>query len=722
MASRKFRQSSRQPEHPKTDQPSGVEPSETYIAVPQTAYDRRKERERKRQADQSRDARDIGPVPPVADPELRQHVSDSLLAFCMTCFPRAFYLELSDDQREAISIIQDCVEKGRLFALAMPRSSGKSTILTIALLWAILTGRRKYVCLIGCDKNAATKLLANIKLFLESNDKLLELFPEVCFPIRKLDRKPNKCKGQLSCGEPTRMTWNGYALVLPTIKTSGGDGEATYTRQSGAVIECCWIMGSIRGKNLATVSGEQLRPDLFLLDDPQNEKTARSTLQTERRLDILQNAILELAGPDVSIAGFAAVTVICKDDLADQLLDENKFPEWQGKRYQTIYDWPTNMSLWEQYGVKLAESMRITKTIEMATAWYVANRDAMDAGHRIAWPARFKADKGEISGLQSAMNKFLTNPVSFFSEYQNDPRGTASDVQLLTVDQLEHKTSNYMRAELPAAANLITSFIDVQGELLYWLTVAWERDTFSGWVLEYGTWPEQVSNHFSLRSAQQTLSKKYPGMGQEARWTAGLNGLITWLAAKSYSGQNRSLSIELLGIDQAYGNSTKTVRSIVQSHPNRTLLLACMGRYVAPDARSMNDWPIKAGELRGDNWLCKTASDGGRLALADSNAWKSFANARLNVATGDSGSLSLYRPKLETEHRLFAEHCRAEVCTIKSSKEIWTSPPNRPDNHWWDGLYWTAVLAAIRGARLSHLLPTARKSKRKPKRASKLVT
>jgi hypothetical protein len=691
------------------------------IAVPQNAYERRKERERKRQADQSRDARDIGPVPPVADPELRKHVSDSLLAFCMTCFPRAFYLELSDDQREAISIIQDCVEKGRLFALAMPRSSGKSTILTIALLWAVLTGRRKYVCLIGCDKNAATKLLANIKLFLESNERLLELFPEVCYPIRKLDRKPNKCKGQLSCGEPTRMTWNGYALVLPTIKASEG-----YTRQSGAVIECCWIMGSIRGKNLATVSGEQLRPDLFLLDDPQNEKTARSTTQTERRLDILQNAILELAGPDVSIAGFAAVTVICKDDLADQLLDENKFPEWQGKRYQTIYEWPTNMPLWEQYGIKLAESMRITKTIEMATAWYVANRDAMDAGHRIAWPARFKADRGEISGLQSAMNKFLTNPTSFFSEYQNDPRGTATDVQLLTVEQLEAKYSNFTRGELPPAANLITSFIDVQGELLYWLVVAWERDTFSGWILEYGTWPEQVSNHFSLRSAQNTLSKKYPGMGQEARWTAGLNALITHLASKSYSGQNRSLAIELLGIDQAYGNSTRTVRSVVQSHPNRTLLLACQGKGIGPEQRSINDWPKKDGELRGDNWLCKTASDGGRLAFSDTNAWKSFANARLNVATGDPGSLSLYRPKLQTEHRLFAEHCRAEVPSVKGSDnrriEVWTSPPNRPDNHWWDGLYWTAVLAAIRGARLSHLLPLARKPKRKPKRASKLVT
>jgi hypothetical protein len=706
------------------DLSSGVVPDLSNLAP----YERRKERERLRQASQSRDARDIGPIPSVADPEQRQRVSDSLLAFCLECFPRAFYLDLSNDQREAIATIEDCINKGRLFALAMPRSSGKSTILTIALLWAILTGRRKYVCLIGCDKNAASKLLANIKLFLESNETLFDLFPEICYPIRKLDRKPNKCKGQLCCGEPTRMTWNGYALVLPTVKNvvdRSADPLAAnvFTRQSGAVIECCWIMGSIRGKNLATVEGEQLRPDLFLLDDPQNEKTARSTIQTERRLDILQNAILELAGPDVSIAGFAAVTVICKDDLADQLLDENKFPEWQGKRYQTIYEWPKNMTLWEQYGIKLQESMRIHKTIELATAWYVANRDAMDSGSRIAWPSRFKADKGEISGLQSAMNKFLTNPTSFFSEYQNDPRGTVTDVQLLTVDQLEHKYSNYTRGELPADANLVTAFIDVQGELLYWLVVAWERDSFSGWVLEYGTWPEQVSNHFSLRSAQQTLSKKYPGMGQEARWTAGLNALITALAERQYKGQNRSLSIELLGIDQAYGNSTRTVRSIVHSHPNRTLLLACQGKYVAPDARPINDWPKKPGELRGDNWLCKTQTDGGRLALADTNAWKSFANSRLNVATGDPGSLSLFRPKLVTEHRLFAEHCRAEVPTVKSGKEIWTSPPNRPDNHWWDGLYWTAVLAAIRGARLSHLLPmTPRAPKRKPKRVSKLVT
>jgi hypothetical protein len=763
----------------------------TQQATAPDRYERRKDRERQRQADDSRSGRDIGEIPAVTDPALRDRVSKSLRDFCETCFPRKFYLGWSDDHLEVISRIESCVVDGMLYTLAMPRGSGKTTIVQVACLWAILTGRRKYVCLIGADRDAAIKLLVALKSELESNDMLLALFPEACYPIRKLDGRANKAIGQLHLGKRTHIEWKGPRIVLPTLsscsplppgegsgamaegKTSkakplpikrkrgkkatkakpacrvakkSGAGSAapkneeprtknqeqqqsengiaeSLTLCSGAIIECCGILGRVRGMVHTAANGAQVRPDLFILDDPQTDRSAVSTTQVDRRLSIITGAVLGLAGPDVSISGFATVTVIAQNDVADQLLDREKFPDWQGKRYQLVYEWPRAMQLWEQYAVLRAEGLRKVGNIDEATEFYRGNMADMDAGSRVAWPSRIKP--GEISALQGAFNQKLKSPGTFDAEFQNQPREQAVDVDMLTIDEIEAKVNNYTRWELPTEANLITGFIDVHGQLLYWLMMAWDVATFTGWVIDYGTWPEQVAKHFSLRGAQNTLSRKYPRRGLEGRLHAGLTDLCEQLAGHEYATPGGSrMAPTLIGIDQAWGPSTKTVRSVAHAHPRRSQLLCCQGKGFGLGDRGINEWADKAGELRGDGWIVRPSTDGGRHCIADANKAKSFVNERLNVATGDPGTITLYRPQLATEHRLLAEHWRSEKPKTERddtrSLEKWKAPPHRPDNHWWDGLYWCAVLASIRGARLNTQI-LATPARKKPKRQTRLI-
>lgn len=716
-------------------------------------YQRRKDRERKRQADQSRAGRDIGQIPPVKDPKLREKCIGSFRVFCETCFPRKFKIGWSPDHLEVLTRIAACIIDGQLYTLAMPRGSGKTTIVQVACLWAILTGRRKYVALIGADRDAAIKLLVALKAELESNEKLLELFPESVYPIRRLEGKGNKATGQLHFGARTHIEWKGPRIVFPTIRENpvpidengtpleqadspkkrgrprknAPDGE--HTAASGAIIECCGILGRVRGMNHTTPTGEQLRPDLFVLDDPQTDRSAVSTSQVNRRLSIITGAVLGLAGPDVAIAGFATVTVIAQNDVADQLLDREKFPDWQGKRYRLVYAWPKRMDLWERYAVLRAEGLRKEPSdLSEATEFYISNRKDMDAGSKPAWEGRFKP--GEISAIQSAFNQKLKTPDTFDAEFQNDPQDSAVDVEMLSIEAIEAKLSGYQRSELPIEANIVTAFIDVQGQLLYWMVVAWERDTFSGWVLEYGTTPEQIAKHFTLRNAQRTLTSAYPRRGLEGRLTAGLTDVITQLAGRRYqvpssAAEPRTASIELIGIDQAWGPSTKTVRSVAASHPHRQLLIPCQGKGFDLGSRSINEWTLKPGELRGDNWIIRSSTDGGRHCLADSNAYKSFANSRLNVALGDAGSISLYRPKLATEHRMIAEHWRAEKPSVRtdgnSSIEKWTLPPAKPDNHLWDCLYWNCVLASIRGVRIGTILSMPKKPRRPKRRTTQLI-
>ena len=51
--------------------------------------------------------------------------------------------------------IEAAVLHGGLFALAMPRGNGKTTICERAMLWACLYGYRRFGCLIGATERDA---------------------------------------------------------------------------------------------------------------------------------------------------------------------------------------------------------------------------------------------------------------------------------------------------------------------------------------------------------------------------------------------------------------------------------------------------------------------------------------------------------------------------------------------------------------------------------------
>ena len=90
-----------------------------------------------------------------------------------------------------------------------------------------------------------------------------------------------------------------------------------------------------------------------------------------------------------------------------------------------------------------------------------------------------------------------------------------------------------------------------------------------------------------------------------------------------------------------------------------------------------------------------------RHVVFDTNWWKSFVHARLAVAMGDRGGLSLFGSKSET-HRLFAEYVTAEYFVKTEGRgrtvDEWKIRPEQSDNHWLDCLVGSAVAASIQGA------------------------
>jgi hypothetical protein len=136
------------------------------------------------------------------------------------------------------------------------------------VIWAALSGTTLFVCLIAASADRAQNLLENIKTWLETNPLLQGDFPEVCYPIKCLERISNRQKGQKYLGTPTRIEWSADKIVLPTIEKSGA---------SGVVISSSGMHGSeIRGQHHARSDGHVVRPQLVLIDDPQTTESALS--------------------------------------------------------------------------------------------------------------------------------------------------------------------------------------------------------------------------------------------------------------------------------------------------------------------------------------------------------------------------------------------------------------------------------------------------------------
>src|SRR5574344_1421249 len=190
----------------------------------------------RRSSERSLEGRDIGERPAVEDAARKEACRRDFKLVCETYFPAVYRLAWSSDHLRVLAKIQTSVLEGGLFALAMSRGSGKSSLTETAAIWAMLYGHREFVVLIGASESAALETLDSITTAFEVNEHISADFPEVSYPIAKLEGIANRCAGQLYRGERTRITWTANEIVLPTIA-----GAAS----SGVIVRVAGITGRI---------------------------------------------------------------------------------------------------------------------------------------------------------------------------------------------------------------------------------------------------------------------------------------------------------------------------------------------------------------------------------------------------------------------------------------------------------------------------------------------
>ena len=650
---------------------------------------------------------DLGEIPPIANLERREACKNDLALFCRTYNPEAFKIDWADYHRDAIRRIEESVILGAMFAFAMPRGGGKSSLCRMAMLWAVSYAHRRYPFYIGATMPKGQAGLDAVKIFMRFLPDYVDDFPEIAKPIRALEGRPQRATSQHCCGEPTLIEWNQDHIVLPTVPPPPNlKCAGPLAPTSGIVIGASGLTAEgIRGSLHTLRSGELLRPDFVILDDPQTDESAHSEDQNTKRLELIHGAVLGMAGPGKSISAVMPCTVIAPDDMVDKTLDRSTHPLWRGSRTAMLEGWPPeNLDEWEKY-FEIYDSCAQLEPPDFTEAneYYQANAESLNGRLRATWSER----RGwEISAVQHAMNLYRRDPVVFMAEYMNDPVDPHADERPLDPAELLKRRNGYTRGKVPLDVQHITAYIDVQGELLFWLVAGW-CEGFAGHILDYGVFPEQKRRRFTLADAGLTLSKKYPGKELGGRLYAGMAGLAEELMPRRFKRDDGAeLSIGRCVIDANWGQSTDVVYQFCRQSPHASRLTPGHGKYYGAKSRGFHEQKKQKGEQVGLHWRMPSVKGRRqcRYVVIDTNFWKSFVAERLKTGEGDRGAIQFFGQRGKADerlHDLLVEHLTAERCVkvVANDRTMdeWDQPDRNRDNHWWDCLVGAAVAANMVG-------------------------
>lgn len=659
-------------------------------------WDDYKARRARQQRALSASGRDIGPIPAVEDEARRESCRLDLKLFCETYFAPTFDDPWSDAHLKVLSDMESAALHGTKKAIAMPRGSGKTSMAEACAIWAVLYGHRIFPVLIGATATHADELLDSVKTALQTNEILAEDFPEVCYPVARLEGMNQRATGQTCEGVPTRIRWTQDGVMLPTIKGSPS---------SGSIIRVASMTGRIRGMKARLADGRTIRPDLVLPDDPQTDESAASVTQTTQRIRKLSKAIEGLAGPGKSIAAIMPLTIINQGDLADQLLDRKLHPEWRGEVTKMLTSLPTDEERWEKYAEVYRDELAGNVPPGTALAFYKRQWKKLEAGAVASWPARYNKEQ-EFSAIHHAMNlKIKMGDYAWYAEYQNEPQSDIpEDSAPLTAEQITRKYNRMERGLVPNWATRVTAFVDVQERALYWMVCAWSDD-MTGAVVDYGTWPKQPTRYFALRNIKRTMKKATEIPSRTGAIYKGLEVLTGILIDHEWEvdGGDTVLNLERILVDAAWGPSTDTVHLFCRQNRHGGVVMPSIGKGVTASMRPFDQYTKKQGERIGLNWRVPKPANNRviRHVLYDTNWWKSQVYEGLGLAMGEDGCISLYG-KSAQHHQLLAEHLTQEYRIKTEGHERtlyeWKQPPNKRDNHWWDCLVGCAVGASMGGS------------------------
>lgn len=676
--------------------PSGVpadatstEPLDTAagIGVSQS-YQKRLERAAARSHAGVLARQEIGPLAQIANPERRANCKQSLALFAKTYFGNTFYDPWANYHLELIDHFEQIIRNGGQRVVAIERGGGKTVLCLVACLWALLNGYRRYAVFVGDTATMGKALQRKGISLMRSSPDLIGDYPELIVFVQATDnRKKLRSEGR---------------QIQFTLENS--DGQTVFpdfdVESSQAVISSTGMTGTGgRGNSFVTKRGETIRPDLLLLDDCQNDESARSSDQTAHREEKIENSFMGMSGGTQKIAAIMPITVQTNDCLAARYLDRSRHGDWHAMRYEAVPRMPQRMDLWDKFGELLRTGDTPEDGVIAARQFFAQAMDDMLAGAEVSW---HRCPPQDIHPLEKYMRWYYLKPDFFACEIQQHGRRSAQ-TERMTRELLQTRVNQLPHQTIPDGAAHLVAFVDTHLELLYWMVCAVSRD-LTTWIVDYGTWPEQSTRLFTLRGATQTISRRYPGLTEDEGIIAAhleLDGHLCGQIWRRESGH--PMPIGRIGKDVGY--KPDLINKAIGLSAQRNLIRPSLGRTAKAGQSRIHQWKLKTkgvDDHTGPDWISRYEQDTNLFrTIFDHNRWKSSVALGLCTTPGAKGSITMFGHDCRP-HQLLIDHCLAESRTPNSaggeSIDLWTLPVSRPDNHWWDCLTGCLVSASQLGA------------------------
>lgn len=626
-------------------------------------------------------SQEVGPLPPVANPERRERCRLDLVAFCREYFAPTFYLPLAPYQVSMLERFQHVTLHSGRDCHAVRRGGLKSTCARAAAIWAAIYGHRRLIVLTGATDDKSNEHRENFFALMASSPHLQDDFPELT-PLLMKWKQPKKqfrLGGRLLTVHPKDERGR---IVFPDIH----DAPSCQVH----VAPYSLMATDVSGLSFVDRHGVSVRPDLLIFDDVQTPQSAQSPLMTEEREEQITKTFLGLAGLGQKIAAIMVCTVRQHQDLTERFLDRKRHPDWYGQRYKSVLKFPERADLWDAYAAKLGQGATPEEGKQQAQEFYRQNKADMDAGGEVAWELDKLPD--ELTALQSMMTVRALDPEFFRREIQQE--GTApvnsSGMRLETTGILS-RLSQHERGRIPQTASHVTAFIDSSDQVLWWMVCAWERD-FSGVIVDYGTWPDQGRPIFYKSDLVRRISQEKPGASWEEAFAHAHNELERDLI-------ERFPELDLILKDWSDGGQKPRIESQVSASANRSRIRPSKGFAPRPGRKPVHLWGDQHRDRQNGAYWLEKRTEGIHHVQYDTNIWKSHAARRLLTTVG-APSAVLLPGSDERANRLLVEHMTAETPKAVSydgaTGVAWELLPGR-DNDWWDCFVGCNVAASICG-------------------------
>ena len=669
----------------------------------QDLYDREKQIERRERL------RDIGEIPAVSEPEQRSACDADLETFITTVFPKIFHLEWCADHYALCQSLQTAVVEGGKRAVAYQRGFGKTQFCIAAIVWGILTGRLSMVMLISKNETEASQIQSGIKRRLETNKRLRELYPEICWVMNLVSKSPSRKFSYH--GKPIEVK-SGEMLVLPVVDGAPG---------SEAVIKCCGIeSGSIRGSHYDRSDETTVRPKLVLVDDPQDEQSAKNPTTIDKLAGIIKGAIHGLSGPGERLAVFMPCTCIQPNDLAHRFTDRAKEPEYIGIRQAALDALPTCTfednrlglkNYWDEYDKIRREDLAMGDANHArATLFYMENIEPMSIGAIVRWTARREAPS--VDALQYLMTKCLADRAAFMAEFQQDPLDSTASVSYLNEDDLSQLFNGLPRGHVPPDTLRIVASIDIQEHVLYWQIVAW-ADQFTGYILNWGTWPDQPAGIFSHDQVSRRLGAEVARLrpGEALTWAdeheIAIRECTRWLL-EPIEQDDKSWPVDCVMIDARWEKIQNVVLAIAAEDEFRGRLIPSGGQFISPNRPPMSRAPLGKTQQRIEKsleWKLDNRGSGVYFVEFDADHFRTRIQTGLTKAAAKTKLAGRITFNGTKPSKFLAIHFASKSVTIMEGSrrvmEHWKNKPGQDQDHWLDTLVMSRVGAEHEGMRVS---------------------